>query len=212
MDDLDRRLIELNESILKMSAGIPIEPEVIDQARRVLAGYNINTGAGNDTVIINKQGTCNGEQGQPGPPGPQGPQGEQGPSGPPGDTGPPGPAGPAGEQGPPGEPGPIGPAGPAGPSSFNRKKILVEEDYYVEMDDYYIGVDSDGPVAIYLPDDCSDCGEIIVKAEMGPPLGNRQVRIIAPDDSSIDGAQAYVLTEPYEFVCLICHNGEWWTI
>lgn len=210
MDNFDRRLIELNEALLKVSSGIPVDPSLIEQARAALAGRYINTGSGDDTIIINNQG--DNDEGCECPPGPPGPPGEPGPPGPPGDQGPPGPPGPTGEQGVPGEPGPVGPPGPAGTCSCECKKILVEEDYYVEMDDCYIGVNSSEPVAIYLPDTCTNTKQIIIKAEMGPPLGNRQVRIIAPDGSTIDGGQAYVLTVPYESVNLICRDGNWWII
>lgn len=203
MDDMERKLIELNEALLKMSAGVPVSPEIIEQARAALAGQYIDTGGGNDTIIINQQGENHECECPPGPPGPPGPQGDPGPEGPPG---------PAGEPGPPGEPGPIGPPGPAGDCSCECQKVLVEEDYYVEVDDYYIGVSSDGPTAIYLPDSGNDGCEIIIKAEMGPPMGKRKITIVAPNGTQIDGAQAYVLSKPYESVRLIYHEGNWWII
>jgi hypothetical protein len=92
---------------------------------------------------------------------------------------------------------------------------LVSEDYHAQVDDYYIGVTSTGPVTITLPGDCEDSCEIIVKAEMGPPLGNRKITIVAADDStfsSIDGQLSYVIEVPYQSVNLICHNGNWWII
>jgi hypothetical protein len=84
------------------------------------------------------------------------------------------------------------------------------------VDDHYIGVDSTGPVTITLPADCSDSCEIIVKAEMGPPLGNRKITIVPPDDGStiilIDGKASYVIETPYESVRLICRDDNWWII
>jgi hypothetical protein len=84
------------------------------------------------------------------------------------------------------------------------------------VDDYYIGVNSTGPVTITLPADCDASCEIVVKAEMGPPLGTRKVTLVPPDDGStiveIDGKSKYVLTTPYQSVRVICHNGNWWTI
>jgi hypothetical protein len=235
MDSLERRLVELNQALLKLSTGEKIEPHVFEQARAVLAGAaatSINTGPGNDTVIVNKTinkgANCDNNQGPPGPPGPpgpegatgetgpQGPRGPAGPKGKPGPGGPPGPAGEAGEPGPPGPPGPAGPPGPPGNCGCRCQRILVTEDYTAQVDDYYIGVDSTGPVSITLPADCDDSCEIIVKAEMGPPLGNRKITIIPPDDDSsvilIDGKEKYVMEIPYQSVNLICRGGNWWII
>jgi len=215
MDSLERRLIELNQALLKISAGEKPSLDLINQAQQALAGsYYINTGPGNDTVIINKvkNNDCNGDSTTPGPPGPPGEQGPPGPEGPPG---PPGEDGIPGEQGPPGEPGPIGPPGPPGDCDCKCKTVLVSQDYSVEMDDCYIGVSSDGPVNITLPCDCDNGHEIIIKAEMGPPLGNRKITIVAMDDSTIcliDGELDYVITVPYASVRLICRDGNWWTV
>ena len=208
MNSLERRLVELNEALLKLSAGERPTDEQLDHARKVLAGgFSVNTGPGNDTVIVNK--TINKGDGNGCTP----TQGEQGPPGPPG---PPGESGPPGEQGPPGEPGPPGPPGPSGECARYCKRILVSEDYHAEVDDYYIGVVSTGPIIITLPADCDDSCEIIIKAEMGPPLGNRKITIFPPADGStiisIDGNEGIVLQEPYESVRLICRGGNWWII
>jgi hypothetical protein len=77
------------------------------------------------------------------------------------------------------------------------------------MDDYYIGVNSSGPVTITLPADCDDCHQIIVKAEMGAPLGNRKVTIAASNGSTIDGSADYVMEVPYESVTLLCRGSNW---
>lgn len=212
MDDLERKLVELNEALLNLSQKKPISDSLLEQAQKVLAGgLKIDTGPGNDTVIVNKTinkgAPC--EHGEQGPPGPPGPQGEPGP------PGPQGPIGPTGEQGPQGEPGPIGPPGPPGDCDCKCKRILVTEDYHAQVDDYYIGVNSLGPVNIVLPADCDDCGEIIVKSEMGPPLGNRKITITAGDDSTvslIDGDLSYVIVVPYQAVNLVCRGGNWWIV
>jgi hypothetical protein len=212
MDSLERKLVELNEALLKLNAGEKLDPKIFDQARQVLSGgTTINTGPGDDTVIINKtinKGDNNGcDECPPGPPG------EPGPEGPPG---PPGPSGPPGEQGPPGQPGPVGPPGPPGTCDRQCKKVLVSEDYDAQVDDFYIGVNSSGPITITLPADCDDSCELVIKAEMGPPLGNRKITIFPAFDgstiSTIDGNQGIVLQEPYESVRLICRDGNWWII
>ncbi len=122
---------------------------------------------------------------------------------------PPGPPGPPGEQGPPGPPGPKGDKGDPGECSCKCKSILVSDNYTATCDDYYIGVNSEQPVTITLPENCTDCCEIIVKAEMGPPLGNRKVTVTTVDGSYIDGADKYVMEVPYQSVNIICRGGDW---
>jgi len=227
MDSLERRLIEINEALLDLTTGKKPHADLLQQARQVLAGSNqgFNTGPGNDTVIINTaEKDCECPPGPPGPPGPQGPQGAQGekgergeqgpigpqgPQGPTGTSGTEGPIGPPGAQGSQGKPGAIGPPGPPGECPCECKIILVSQNYAATSDDYYIGVSADKPVAITLPSDCRDCQEIIVKAEMGPPLGNRKVTVKTIDGSLIDGETTYVLEVPYESVRLICRGGDW---
>ena len=239
MNALERRLIEMNEALMNLTKGKGVSSAILTQAERILAGGSydgLNTGSGNDTVIIN-QGDNNGceckdgQSGPPGPPGPPGapgpigdtgaqgpvgPAGSIGPEGPPGpqgvtgDPGPIGPIGPIGEQGPPGEPGPSGPPGPAGKCSCPKK--VISKNYTATCDDYYIGVSSTKPVTIALPVDCEDCCELVIKLEMGPPIGNRKVTITTSDDSTIDGDDSIVLTIPYDSVRLICRGGNWWII
>jgi hypothetical protein len=205
MNALEARLIELNDALLKLSDRREVPNDaLLYQARQVLSGGAymppIDTGSGNDTVVINQGDNNDCNKCVPGPQGPPGEDGATGPIGPPGQTG---------EPGPPGPPGATGPAGPPGECSYKCTSILVSQDYTVEMDDYYIGVNSSGPVTITLPSDCTDCHQIIVKAEMGPPLGNRKVTIVAGNGSTIDGSADYVMEVPYESVTLLCRSGNW---
>lgn len=188
MDSLDVRLIELNDALLRMSTtGELPGTDLVSKARQVLSGLTVDTGPGNDTVIINQgpKGSCECPSCPPGPPGPPG------------------------EQGPPGEKGEAGPPGPPGECDCECSAILVTSDYQVTSDDYYVGVNSDGPTNIILPPSPEDCQEIIVKAEMGPPLGNRKVTVTTSDGSDIDGEPQYVMSVPYESVRLISRGGEW---
>jgi hypothetical protein len=226
MDSLERRLIELNQALLKISIGERVDPKLIDHARQVLAGGStINTGPGNDTVIVNQGDDCNeaaqgatgatGATGPAGPTGPSGPSGEEGATGSTGPEGPQGETGATGATGATGEQGPVGATGPAGECDCQCKAILVSKDYTVTLDDYYIGVTSSGPVTITLPADCRGCHEVIIKAEMGPPLGNRKITIKVQDDISehfIDGQLEYVIEVPYQSVNLICRDGNWWIV
>lgn len=136
----------------------------------------IDTGSGDDVVIIS------------GPPGPAGPPGPPGSEGPPGATGPPGP-----------------------PGTCDCIAKLVTSSYQAQDDDYYIGVNSDEPTTITLPL-VQECKRLVIKAEMGPPLGNRKITIVALGGALIDGAVNYILETPYSSVSLQFNNGNWYII
>lgn len=194
MDSLDRRLIELQGALLKLATGQPVSAELFQQAQQALSGMSadLNLGPGNDTVIINNQNgnsdcvTC--------PTGPTGAPGPQGPTGPTGTGG--------------GQTGATGPTGPSGTGCCGAC-ILVSEDYQAVNTDYYIGVNSEEAVTITLPEECVDCQQLIIKAEMGPPLGNRKVTVTTSDGSTIDGATSYVIEVPYQSVHVLCRGGQW---
>jgi hypothetical protein len=127
---------------------------------------------------------------------------------PPSIPGPPGPAGPAGAEGPPGPPGPPGESGLAKDTACR----LVIEDYEATEQDCYLGVNSKDAVTITLPPRPSYCQTIIVKAEMGPPLGNRKIKLVTSDVSVIDGGSSYTITQPYGTVTVRWRAGNWWII
>lgn len=212
MDSTEKELIELQQQISRqrfiMSAGGT--QELLQQLTALVAAS-----PGNDNININLTNNkpCHDENVcPPCPPGPPGPQGEQGPPGPQGPIGLTGPIGPMGLTGPIGPPGPPGPQGPPGNCSSCCTTISVNSDYIASCDDYYIGVNSTGPILILLPDNCLECVELIIKAEMGPPLGNRKVTIQTSDGSTIDGLDEYVLQNPWESVRLIYNNNNWFTV
>jgi len=92
------------------------------------------------------------------------------------------------------------------------RAILVTTDYTALTSDYYIGVKSSGPVNVFLPDNPEDCIQLVIKADMGPPLGTRKVTIVAQGTSTIDGDSTRVLTVPYESVNLISQGNSWHVI
>lgn len=83
MDSLDRRLVELNQALMKLLKGETVESAVFDRAEQVLAGQlTIDTGPGNDVVIINTPPEdCDHDAPPSGVQGPQGATGAQGPQG-----------------------------------------------------------------------------------------------------------------------------------
>lgn len=220
MDSFDRRLVELNNLLIKLNSGELFSTSEALQLAQL--GSLVGLSPGDDIIHVNvgdDGGTGpTGPQGDPGPTGPTGPTGEQGPtgsSGQEGSTGPTGASGPTGESGPTGQSGPIGPTGPTGECTCECTAILVSEDYTVEDNIYYVGVNSNRPTRITLPicdlaDD--ECKELIIKAEMGPPLGNRKITIIPQGTSTIDGETSYVIEVPWQGVNLICRGGNWFIV
>ena len=196
MDSAERRLIDLYNLLAQYQRNN--DPNVLGNIQYVRAEISeiLHTrSGGNDNININIDvDDCPDE---PSPPGPQGIQGTQGIQGL------------QGTQGTQGTQGIQGLQGTPGVSTCKCKSILVSSDYTATCDDYYIGVNSDEPVTITLPENCTDCCEIIVKAEMGPPLGNRKVTVVTSDGALIDGADDYIMEVPYQSVNVICRGEDW---
>lgn len=219
MNELEKKLIELQQQLIKQKTGLDLETNnpylegLFNTAQKIVA----SDGSDNVNINIGAKHDCEcppGPPGPEGPPGPPGPQGEKGDKGDPGDSGEPGPPGPPGEQGPTGPEGPPGPQGEPGECTCSCNNVFISSDYIASCNDYYIGVQSDGPVTIILPECVANsCCQLVVKAEMGPPLGNRKVTLIpAANTSTIDGDTEYVMNIPWESVQLFCRDGNWFII
>jgi hypothetical protein len=176
MDSIERRLIELRQALLKQAVDQAMPAQaLIQQAYQSLSGVTIDTGPGNDVVIINSEKSdCNKPPGPPGPPGSRGPRGPRGKPG----------------------------------TARRCATLLISEDYATQPEDYYIGVTSEGPVQVVLTKP-EQCQEIVVKAEMGPPLGNRKITVVGGDGSLIDGKISYIIEVPYDFVRVIYREPNW---
>ena len=158
-----------------------------------------------------------GAQGDTGPTGVQGIQGNTGPTGAQGDTGPTGaqgntgltgPTGPGGQQGiqgPTGSQGPTGPTGPGGQQGLVNT-VIISEDYTAKLTDYYIGVNSTGPVTVTLPEDAPKGTQYIIKLQMGAPIGTRKVTV--KSGTNIDNVGVIILTNPYESLQVL-FQGSW---
>lgn len=151
----------------------------------------------------------------PGPIGPAGPQGVQGVQGIQGEQGAQGIPGADGVQGSEGAQGPAGiqgaqgtqgAVGPSGTGTTIGNTIVVDRDYTATTKDYYIGVDSTGPVTITLPEHAQDGTQYIVKLQMGAPIGTRKVTV--KSSASIDNLNNIVLTNPYEALQVI-YRSSW---
>jgi hypothetical protein len=214
MDSAERKLIDLYDLLAQYQRSK--DPNIFDSIHSVRTEIteilNSRSG-GNDNININIDADCPDEPCPPGPPGPPGPEGIQGLQGLQGIQGVQG-IGVTGIQGLQGLQGIQGPSGSSEPGvcTCKCKSILVSTDYTATCDDYYIGVNSNEPVTISLPEVCTDCCEIIVKAEMGPPLGNRKVTVTTTDGSYIDGKDKYVMEVPYQSVNVFCRGGDWYII
>lgn len=199
MNSSEQRLLELNELIARLNQNrADLSHNQIELIRQTVSGSYVPPGITSSVL----------QQGDIGATGPHilpCPPEHIGATGATGATGVEGSPGPTGATGPQGELGPVGATGPAGNCSCRCSARVVSQDYSVTMDDYYIGVNSTGPTTITLPPNCTDCQQIVVKAEMGPPLGNRKITISGP----IDGGTSYVMEVPYEAVSMICRGNEW---
>ena len=209
MDSAERKLIDLYNLLAQYQrTGDQSLVGNIQTVRAEISNMLNGPTDGNDNININIDGDNCPDECLPGPQGVQGIQGIQGVQGiqaTEGTQGTGGIQGIQGIQGPPGPPGLV----PLVPCTCKCKSVLVSSDYTATCDDYYIGVNSNEPVTISLPANCTDCCEIIVKAEMGPPLGNRKVTVTTTDGSYIDGTDKYVMEVPYQSVNLFCRGGDW---
>ncbi len=211
MDPIQRKLIELNELLNENKAKPHLQYGIrsLDTFSNIQASSPDNT----DRSFIGEVNIS--QECEPCPPGPPGPTGDTGPMGPPGPTGDTGPMGPIGEQGIKGDTGPQGPTGDTGATgpkgesgSCDYHTILIDASYNASGDDCYIGVNSQNAVTVTLPSGVVDGKMIVIKAEMGPPLGNRKVTITAVS-GLIDGKSEYVIDVPYASVTVLYRGGSW---
>ena len=217
MNDAEKRLIELQQQLIKQKTGLDFESNNPYVEGLFNLAKNVAASDGNDQVNISIGDKHDCKECPPGPPGPEGPPGPTGEKGDSGEQGPPGEkgeTGPQGEKGDTGEPGPPGPTGNTGQCSCACNSVFISADYIASSNDYYIGVRSDGPVTIILPEcEANVCQQIVVKAEMGAPLGDRKVTILPSSNTSmIDGDTEYVMNIPWESVQLFCRDGNWFII
>jgi hypothetical protein len=100
----------------------------------------------------------------------------------------------------------------AEPSDFcNYNTILVSQSYNASDTDYYIGVNSNQATTVTLPINPSNGKQIIIKAEMTPPVGSRKITIKTGDNTLIDGAVTQVLQQSYQVINLIFRDN-WYII
>jgi hypothetical protein len=97
-------------------------------------------------------------------------------------------------------------------STGRVKTRTIDSTYHATADEFYIGVVSEKPVTIYLPEDPTDGTIIIVKAEMTPPLGNRKITISTMDGSKIDGYSDSIITVSHGCSRFIFNNNGWHVI
>ena len=90
--------------------------------------------------------------------------------------------------------------------------ILVSDDYGCTNDDCYIGVDSDRSITITLPVYPGDGHQIVIKLEMSSMELNQTITIDTRDNSTIDGALSYTMTEPWQSLHLFSRAGDWFIV
>jgi hypothetical protein len=120
----------------------------------------------------------------------------------------PGPKGDAGEQGPKGD---TGEQGPKGTCEYPNTTV-VKDDYIASIADYYIGVVSEDPITISLPENPPNGKILVIKWELGTPAGQRIATINTLDGSLIDGASSQKIKAPYRMLQVIYRAGAWYII
>lgn len=93
--------------------------------------------------------------------------------------------------------------------STEDNAILIGSTYRATNNDFYIGVDSNESVTVYLPEDPFQGKRIIVKAEMKPPLGSRIITVKSSNDSLIDGYSDQVIQVSHGCLSVIFRGQEW---
>ena len=179
MNVIDRRLIELNEALLKLTAGEEIDGNLLIQARTVLAGGRPDL----TTVLPVQQINSLPAKESESPPNkvsvPELQRVTKGDTGPKGDT--------------------VIP---------EYSVVLINDDYTISLDDYYVGVQCDKDIIITLPNPAGYM-QCVVKSEMGHSDFNIT---ILTENAPIDGNCMYILNQPYEFVVLIFREEKWLVI
>ena len=177
-------------------AGVSVTDAVVEQnpgnliitlsdGTHIDAGYVIGpTGAEGISGYSGFSGAAGGESGYSGISGYSGYSGSKGSKGEKGDKGDPG-------------------------TSCTQNTILVDKDYEVQENDYYIGVNSKKPTTITLPTTVDTCVTKIIKAEMDAPMGNRKVTITTSDGSLIDDSDSVILQSPFETITVVYRGGNW---
>ena len=119
---------------------------------------------------------------------------------------------------PPSPPGPAGEPGPPGPPSPDTKEcincsdyILITDDYDAKPTDYYIGCQLTNNTNLILPLDAPEGKILIIKLEMGPPVGNRKLTVKG-NGFTIDGNANITLQNPWECLTIIFRDCSWYII
>jgi hypothetical protein len=113
--------------------------------------------------------------------------------------------GPPGPPGPPGRPGPPGPPGP--PGSLILPVTTVDTTPYTPTtDEYFLGVDVDGPVSVVLP--VSVTGKVFVIKDIDGDALTNPITVTATG-STIDGQANYILDVNYASITLVYNGTEW---
>jgi hypothetical protein len=213
MNNLESRLVSLSAAMLRLKSNKEVDPAILSRAYQSISGMPhqtlIDTGPGNDTIIINEVNDFE-DIGETGPPGPRGQDGQNGQNG---LNGLQGLQGQQGQTGPQGPQGPRGLTGSPGECTCKNSAIVVDADYSVKLNDYYVGINSDSPVVITLPYyEDNVLHEIIVKIETLGSLEDRSVTIVTENGLIDDSIEAFVLNISQCSMRFIFRGGVWWVI
>jgi hypothetical protein len=103
-----------------------------------------------------------------------------------------------------GSPGPPGPPGPPG-SLIVPTRFVLSDAYIATSDDYFIGVDFNGPVTITLP--VSVDGKVFIIKDISGAAAVNPITVTA--STTIDGQASYILDSDYASITLVYNDVEW---
>jgi hypothetical protein len=194
MNDMERRLIELNDKLLELASRNVNTKEEIDEYLRALNMRHTPTTISSqpNADIINVNVFNDDDQPDCGSTGYTGSQGDIGYTGSQGD---------------------IGYTGSCSECECDAcdipSCITVHDDYDITQTDCYIGVESEEPITLTLPSGAADGKCVIIKLQMGPPIGNKKVTVLSEDACYIDGNTSVDLKLPYESMQLVKNDNQW---
>lgn len=88
--------------------------------------------------------------------------------------------------------------------------VSISADYHIKPEDKYIGVISETPVIITLPNGSMEGTAYIIKNELGETSG--KITVTSIGDELIDRAKSYEMAEPFESATFVSRGGHWYVV
>jgi hypothetical protein len=93
----------------------------------------------------------------------------------------------------------------------NSRAVIIDDDYSVGQDDFFIGVKCEKPIKLTFPKCFTEGKSVVVKIQSAPKTKDDIVSIVVEDENCIDDQPIIKLKDAYEVVQLL-YVGNHWTI